>query len=284
MLEGWAGKALITELAPEYGLSSLQPCDLRFNWDILQGFETQLWKHAIETHKPLLVVMPIHCTPWCIFNNNCNYKNRPEELMAWRDSERPGIKLAAWTCRTQAAGGRYYLLENPPTSQLKRQPEFQPIRDILSRMSGIGDMGAYGAMGKQLPIIQPMEFFCNDVGLLDAVTRRFDRSLPHEKVEGSVTTRSQEYTEEFCREVLWWLQSKAIERQRDHFNPVNVTDRYLKSYGCDEWACPVWTVETEPTFEDIRRDNESWQRVIQDAEAALAGRASPSWNVDDDTL
>ena len=165
MLEGWAGKALITELAPEYGLSSLQPCDLRFNWDILQGFETQLWKHAIETHKPLLVVMPIHCTPWCIFNNNCNYKNRPEELMAWRDSERPGIKLAAWTCRTQAAGGRYYLLENPPTSQLKRQPEFQPIRDILSRMSGIGDMGAYGAMGKQLPIIQPMQFFCNDVGL-----------------------------------------------------------------------------------------------------------------------
>ena len=138
LLEGFAGEAMTTVLAPSFGLSAVQPADTIYGWDLASEDGRRMWKQVIETRKPYLVIMGFPCTVWCLFNKNMNYSNRGKLLESLRDAERPLLKLVAWTARKQAEGGRYFLIEQPPTSDAWKEPIIQAIDKIPRTVSGIG--------------------------------------------------------------------------------------------------------------------------------------------------
>ena len=82
ILEGMAGDADCTKLAPLYNLTALQPCDTRYGWDLNTATGDKMWRDAVEKGRPLVTIVGFKCTEWCRFNVYKNYKGREAELKA----------------------------------------------------------------------------------------------------------------------------------------------------------------------------------------------------------
>ena len=293
LIEGCAGEALCTRLAPEYGLQACQPADLDYGWDLATPYGRGLWKRAITERKPLLVVWGHPCTLWCIYNRNINYRDRLELLHALQDSERPLVKLAAWTFLEQIKGGRLFLLENPPTSDLWNQSDFDPVFSHPDVVGDINHMCMHGSTGLKegKPIHKGMKLASNSEELLEAVVLKCDRSHEHELVEGINTKWSQRYTPEFCHKILTYLQILAARRNPLRFTPVRNCSHLLKSgkrwnvlqsdwvpsVTDTVWQAPGVCSAHHVLYLDANRDTHEWGLLLDLANHSVQSSSLQTW-------
>ena len=188
-LEGMAGVANASRLAPTYGLKPMMPMDKQFGWDISIPEGKRQWDAAIEFGKPMVLLWGFRCTEWIWFNRFVNYKNDPQELEQRQDTMRPMVKTLASSALKQSRGHRYFLFEQPVGSNLDQQPEFAPILSIPGVMSGVCHGCACGVVHpvSHKPLRKRWRFYTNHPILLNAVTKFQCCHGPgeHDVVEGA---------------------------------------------------------------------------------------------------
>ena len=104
LMEVFSGRGRLTSSAHRYGLNALQPIDTNEGFDLTTYEGKCITMHALSQFKPLLLVVAWPCTFWSIMNENSNYSNRPEELAALRQEERPLVNFSADLCSARNWG------------------------------------------------------------------------------------------------------------------------------------------------------------------------------------
>ena len=87
LIEIFAGRARVSELAPQFGLSASQPFDKIFDIDLKTKKGVDLLKGAVRRLRPLLLLIAWPCAFWSLFNENMNFASSLEVLEALREDE-----------------------------------------------------------------------------------------------------------------------------------------------------------------------------------------------------
>ena len=211
--EGFAGTALPTRLAEQYGLRAGNPADQDYNWDLSTTEGRRRWKHCIIHSKPLLVVIGFHCTPWTSFQDMANDK---AAVMTNREATMPALRLMIWTMRYQAANNRYFLFENPPQSRIWSCPEMQELRALPGLVSDVGQACAYGKLNiaKTMYLWKEHRWIANHPKLIEATCQKCPctwEHMQHAKCEGPETKASGIYTRQLAVAIL-----KALKYLKSH--------------------------------------------------------------------
>ena len=212
--EAFAGKALMTRLSPEFGLTASSPADTLYGWDLSTPEGARRWKQIIVRDRPVCVIIGFACTNWSSLTNT-NYWWRPRELQALRAVDRHMLSLMVWTMHEQSKHNRYFLFENPPSSQLWGEPIMQSVYSLPNVQVGVGDACMYGKVipdsfgfGHGLYLRKRHRWLANHVALLQATCAQCNNSHEHhqsthgEYVHGSLTKWSGEYTPQLARSIL----------------------------------------------------------------------------------
>ena len=221
LLEVFAGTAKVSELAPRFGLSAVQPFDLIYDIDLKTEHGKQLLIQAVQKLKPLLLLVAWPCGPWSIFNQNMNYSRRPEELEAVREQERPLVELGARLCQEQDREGRLYLGENPLRSALWQEPSIQNVRNLANNLEVTCDAGAYGAETSDgWPIQKPHKWVTNSQPIAQRLQHRLTEEQKYytKAIEGKDTKASGEYCNGLACAILEGLQEEARQRNPQRFH------------------------------------------------------------------
>ena len=236
ILETFAGNAPISSRAAEFGLSAAQPLDFDTGVDLSSVEGQTLCKRMINHLKPLVLVKSLHCTPWSLLQDNCNYVHRPEELEARREKERPTVRAAMERCLEQHHQGRYYLLENPTPSRLWEEESVKDMIHITGGYMVKCDSGAYGGVNSRgEPIKKSFTFVSNNPKILQFLNHVLS---PQERarctpLEGKEVTLSQHYPYNLVTAILKGIKSVAKERNPVRFQPKQV----FANYSCPQ---PTW--------------------------------------------
>ena len=286
---------MTTLRAPLFGLTAIQPADLDYGWDLGSRSGRAAWLHALREGKPLLTILGFPCTPWCIFNRNINFKDRPQVLEAIQDKDRPLLQITADTAVEQHKAGRFFLLENPPGSDAWNQKELDKVFALDGVISGIIHMCEFGAVGRRgKPIKKAMRIVTNSSALLEALTEHrcgagfFPHAADeHETVEGGNTKDSQEYTEAWADVVLTWLSGEAQRRDARRFcERIQVyAVNWVPSCSDYDWQPPGHVQRPHQVlYLDAVRDVSAWLPALEQATkmmentsttAAVVGRTQP---------
>ncbi|MCR9077421.1 MAG: hypothetical protein NXI07_15410 [bacterium] len=92
LLEGFAGEAACTKLAPQYGLTAMQLCDYRSGWSLGTPEGRHQWKHAVTTFRPRLISMAVNCTEWTVLNYGMRYTHRAWITLVGPKNYKPAAK------------------------------------------------------------------------------------------------------------------------------------------------------------------------------------------------
>ena len=147
LMEIFAGRGRVSELAPRFDLRAIQPIDLKYGQKLLDAKTRKSIMNTVHKLKPLLLIIEWPCTFWNrnIFSENLNYSWRLDELEELRESDRPLVNFGVELCKKQAREGRFYLGENPLRSRIWTEPPVQELRDDPDCLQVECDAGAYGA-------------------------------------------------------------------------------------------------------------------------------------------
>ena len=66
VMEVFANRARVSELAPRLGLSASQPIDKEFDFDLMTSEGRKVLWRAVKRLRPLLILVAWPCTEWCI--------------------------------------------------------------------------------------------------------------------------------------------------------------------------------------------------------------------------
>lgn len=89
LMEIFAGRGRVSELAPRFNLRAIQPIDLKYGQNLLDARTRRAILDTVDKLKPLLLIIEWPCTYWNIFSENLNYSWRMDELEDLRESDRP---------------------------------------------------------------------------------------------------------------------------------------------------------------------------------------------------
>ena len=249
LIEVFAGKARLTDLAHRYGLSASQPFDIKYGIDLKTKAGRDMLKKAVKTLKPLLLLVAWPCTVWNIFNRNMNYSYRLDELESLRDEDRPLVKLGVELCYEQIEGGRFYLGENPLRSDLWKESHVCQLRQHADNIEVTGDAGAYGAENRDgWPTQKPHRWITNSKTLAENLSKKMtpEQKLYTKPVEGKETAPSGEYCDGLVNAILAGLQQEAKARnpQRFHAQKNSAKVFYVKPF----------------------HDEDAWKDILDEAE------------------
>ena len=229
ILETFAGNAPISSRASSFGLIAATPVDYNTGYDLSSQDGQLQCKHMVDYLKPLVLCQSLHCTPWTLLQDNCNYVNRPEELEQRREEERPTVKAAMDRCLDQHAQGRFYLIENPGPSRIWDE------EDVLNMLHATGgqivkcDSGAYGGTNSKGNMIKKtFKFASNNPKLLQFLTKVLtaeERALCV-PLEGKEVTLSQHYPYDLVTAILKGIKLVAKENNPTRFAPKQVFANY----------------------------------------------------------
>ena len=274
LIEVFAGKARVSELAPQFGLSATQPFDLTFDIDLKTKHGIDLLKGAVRQLKPLLLLVAWPCTYWSLFNRNLNYSHRLDELEALRDEDRGLVDLGVDLCLEQDAEERFYLGENPRRSYIWTESRAKELFDLPNNLTVDCDAGAFGAETQDgYPVQKPHRFVTNS----ECIAEELDHTMtPEQKVftkaiEGAETKRSGEYCDGLACAILRGLQREAARRNPQRFHRVSRANQvlYVKPVE-DEDAWKSILDEVEKRFEntykrpfDLHEDDPLMDKIKQ---------------------
>ena len=220
LAEAFAGKARITREARARGLTAFDPADIIYNWDLSSTKGAQEWKEMITREKPLVIIIGFSCTNWTSWSR-INYAHRPIELEEKRARDRKMLELMVWSMRQQAAGGRYFLFENPPTSDVWKDEAFQSVNVIPNLRWTICDACAYGKrnIAGTLPLWERHDWMTNHWHLERAVCRRCPGHAEHAAVAGEETKPSGEYTADLSKSIVDAIEK--IKSEQSECSPTS---------------------------------------------------------------
>ena len=154
LMDMFGGESLMTQHAYMFGLNATESADIKTGWDLNTHRGAKLWLDAVDKFKPLTGVIAFPCTLDCTFNVNVNYKGREDERQRLLQEQQIMKKTMIKTIWKQIHGGRHFLLENPPTSELWKNSDVEEIHQHVDVESRIGHSGAYGAESDKGPIVK----------------------------------------------------------------------------------------------------------------------------------
>ena len=251
LLETFAGKAMITEHAGEFNLTTMVPVDYSTSFDLFQEEDQEAVTRAISRYRPLFLVQGIDCRDWCLLQDNTNYVRRKVELQKRRRKAR---KLATKWAKCQI-DGRFFLIENPVTSRLWQEPDIKELENMDGVMSTVCHSGAYGATNSKGEMIRKgFRFMSNCPELLN----RLQRKLDPEQLQQCVplqTTLSQHYPHEMVMEILAGMKEAVLRLQPERLQrqaQVYVMSEVNKNpqdwtYVLDE-AAKMFSTSTAKTY------------------------------------
>ena len=217
LMEVFSGRGRLTSSAHRYGLNALQPIDSNEGFDLTTHEGKCITMHALSQFKPLLLVVAWPCTVWSIMNENSNYSNRPEELAALRQQERPLVNFSADLCSTQIEEQRLYLGENPLKSRLWSEKKVEKLFWHPDTLVTTCHAGAYGA--------EDADGFPLSSKLIDGsyIAKELQLKMTPEQqmyarpIEGSRTKASGEYCQGLANAILRGLLKEARKRNPMRF-------------------------------------------------------------------
>ena len=152
LLEVFGGEGGATKIAIRRKFRTGQVFDLVCGMDLTTERDQRTLKEYVHRYKPLMIAAGPPCTAFANLSR-INRKRYPEQ---WRRSREIGEKLARLTaelCWIQIRNGRYFLVENPASSDLFTLPEFEQ----LSHAPGVnGVIFPQCALGLQTPEGMPV--------------------------------------------------------------------------------------------------------------------------------
>ena len=220
LMEVFSGRGRLTSSAHRYGLNALQPIDTNEGFDLTTYEGKCITMHALSQFKPLLLVVAWPCTVWSSMNENSNYSNRPEELAALRQQERPLVNFSADLCSTQIEEQRLYLGENPLKSRLWSEKKVEKLfwhPDTLVTTCHAGAYGAEDADG--FPIIKTHRWLTNSTYIAKELQLKMtpEQQMYARPIEGSRTKASGEYCQGLANAILRGLLKEARKRNPTRF-------------------------------------------------------------------
>lgn len=273
ILETFAGSAPVSSRASQFGLIAATPMDFNTGCDLSSTEGQQHCKQMVDHLKPLVLVQSLHCTPWSLLQDNCNYVDRPEELEMRREQERPTVKAAMDRCVDQHDQGRYYLIENPGPSRIWDEDAVVNMLNATGGQKVKCDSGAYGGTNsKGDRIKKTYKFASNNPKLLQYLTKVLsaeERALCV-PLEGKEVTLSQHYPYDLVTAILKGIKHVAKEMNPTRFMPKQVFANYtMPSDDMPEWervmsqATAIMTMQNalknhvlvlgDPLFQDIQK-------------------------------
>ena len=262
-MELYACHAEISHLAHRYGLRACQPFDILYGMNMKDPSTRKTWREAQSTFKPLLTVVELECTHWCIMNENLNYvgKNRFEELQELRDDDRPLVRQGVQTCEQQILDGNFFLLENPQASRIWELPEIQRLsmRDDVFLVQG--HAGAYGGVNSKGDLIKKtFQWLTNSKEIADAVSRKLS---PQElescvPLQGKEVRLSARYPTRLCQAIL---RATRVEARR---------------------KCPQrFLVLNEVFYQEPVQDPAAWMDALRETQRVFTTTSTKSLNLSD---
>lgn len=166
--------------------------------------------------------------------------------------ELPLVLFACEIALGQQRHGRFFLIENPPGSRLWSLEPMLPMLQILGlpdTWSAILDTGAWGAEIDGQMIAKPMRFVGNLPELDEIIGKRLTPEQRQwcQKVEGTMTRKSQEYPDALVHAILQHLRDQVRRLEPFRFN-------FKQVYGV---AQPTREFEAwKPIFDNIATTSE----------------------------
>ena len=259
LMELYSGASLPTTLAPSFGLTSLQSFDKLDGYDLNDPQVRLTCEQAQLRFQPLLLIIGLPCTTWCIFNENLNYSHRMPLLRDLREGERDGVRWSVERCITQREMGNFYFFENPLRSRLWEEPEVQALENHPDNYVVLCDAGAFD--GRDVDgnlIIKTFKFLTNNKELAEVLGLRLNRDERAlcRPLEGQRVTDSQVYPEKMVKTLLRALRAEA--RLRD---PL----RFSRPH-CVMYAKPL-------------ADEEGWRKALEDVSQMFGTTSTKSINL-----
>ena len=252
LMELFAGIALPTRLARQYGLSALQPFDKNDGYDLSNRSAQQIVKFAQDTFKPLLLLVGFPRTLQCIMNENLNYSQRLEELWELRELQRPLLEWVVARLRQQLREGRLIALENPLRSRLWSEPSVTNMISDFGLMLVKCDAGYFGAVDPRgNKIIKTYQFATNSPYIAQALGHQLtaEERAQCTPLEGIAVTKSQEYPIKMVRALLQALRKEAKQWSPNRFDPAPV-EVFFAQPSDDE---PTWRAILNEVEQIFRR-------------------------------
>ena len=114
VIEVFSGEARITAACKEAGMTTGTPIDIKTGFDMLTVQGQNDARSLIHAGLPIVVFMAPVCTSWSSLSNVLPY----EERIRRRDESYPFIEFCSDIAHFQIELGRYFIIENPETSQI----------------------------------------------------------------------------------------------------------------------------------------------------------------------
>ena len=218
LIEIFAGSARITTACRDVGLATGPPIDINTGYDLLtKRDQDDVWD-IIKNGLPTVIFMAPVCTSWSSLSNVL-----PEaERLRRRAASYPLVEFCAELATYQQQRHRYFIIENPETSQMWNT---EPMRDI-ENMTGVQNssvhMCGYGLKDPNsgMAMKKPMSFLHNiPMELFSRVIRRCRGDHEHQRIEGaspghgSRAVLSQIYPWSFCKQL-----AEVITRLQERFD------------------------------------------------------------------
>eukprot|EP00434_Breviolum_minutum_P022664 symbB.v1.2.020001.t1/scaffold1659.1/size107071/3 len=280
VMEVFANRARVSELAPRLGLSASQPIDKEFDFDLMTSEGRKVLWRAVKKLRPLLILVAWPCTEWCIFNQNMNYSWRPEVLQQKREEQQPLVEMGVSLCEYQREQGLLYLAENPLRSALWNQDPVPRLRDHPDNYEVWCHAGAYGAETQDGHPVQKAHRWLTNSRM---ISEKLDKKLTSEQkfytkpIEGDETKRSGEYCPGLSYAILEGLQSEARMRcpgRFQHQGFVTGTDPKAQDFpsrhalgNAEEATRDMPGGKSRVFFVRPREDNEAWSYILDNIEA-----------------
>ena len=221
LLETFAGVGKLSKWAGQYGLKSLLPVDYNTGFDLKKAEDAKKVDEMLVEHEPLFLLQGIDCRDWCLLQDNVNYINRLIQLQVRRAKARPLVRRAVGWCKRQHEAGRFWLIENPVTSRLWKEPSVQGLATLDGVEESICHSGAYGAVNSRGEMIRKtFKFLGNCPHVLALLRRKLSSEELKQCVplEGKEVTQSQQYPDEMVRCILRGIRKTAQLRDPERFN------------------------------------------------------------------
>ena len=240
--ELFAGAAEITKRSHLWGLVAGEPVDWVFGWDLRDPRHRKLFSQHRARARPLCLGGGPNCTPWCSFNYNINYKDRPEELHQMREEERPVLRFTVKECWAQEAEGGVWFLENPASSAFWDEPE---VIELVCRDEAFvktGDLCPFNVRGRLGKLIKGRTCWAsNCLKLVMALGKDcvcLNPQEDHEIAESGSTWMKQVWSPELADTILEVIRRKA--EQDDPFHSSGVGDAFWQCSGSSRRLGTRW--------------------------------------------
>ncbi|CAL1153227.1 unnamed protein product [Cladocopium goreaui] len=238
LMEIFAGRGRVSELAPRFGLRAVQPIDMKYGHNLHAPEVRDMVLRAVYNLKPLLLMIEWPC----------------KQL---RDEDRPLVRFGVELCRLQDEGRRLYLGENPLRSRIWDEPEVQSLRDDPDCLQVECEAGAYGAEDSEgFPIVKPHRWITNSESIAARLGEKmtYEQKMYTKPIEGKETKKSGEYCDGLALAILSGLREEASIRNPGRFSrKVASNQAFYQKIGSDPATWNNIMAEIEGRFTSINK-------------------------------